>query len=196
MVSFEALKSLFKNIKEYLNGAIVKIQDGSNDTLAGVDSDNAIRVGIYNETEGRIKAATEDMQNQIDTDLNTFASNNKIQLDKIYDEVYLPNESIVLMDLPPPDYTLAAVLDTRRCNTVVGSVYVDSLLPASVQLLFSNDNVNYFPADISVIDVSTLKINEYTTFEIKPYTRYVKLVLTTGTNPPYRVELALRGVRP
>ena len=113
---------------------------------------------------------------------------------EVRDQLSLPNEDINIQTSPSANTDYSVKIDVGRGNKVVTSLYSDQT-PSSVKVYGSNDNTNFFELDSISIDVSSWNTSKYNVYEFEPYTRYVKITLTTPSTVPTRVDMRIAGVR-
>ena len=114
--------------------------------------------------------------------------------EEVRDQLSLPNEDINIQTSPTASTDYSVKIDVGRGDKVVASLYSDQT-PSSVKVYGSNDNTNFYELDGIDVDLSTWKTDKYNIYEFEPYTRYVKITLTTPDTAPTRVELYVKGVR-
>lgn len=148
----------------------------------GVGASAPTYTTIVNKTNQQIDPATEDT-------LNTMESLDK----EIRDQLSLPNEDISA-PTPAADTDFIVTVDAARANAIVMALYSD-VAPSSVTIEGSIDSTNFYAMDGIDVDVSSWSTSKFNVYKIDPYTRYVRVVLHTGSTAPTKIMMIIRGVR-
>lgn len=134
--------------------------------------------------------ATSDNQNIANTYLSDIKSINQV----IRNEVSLPNEDLYVSTSVNASTDYAVQVDASRGDKIVLAIYSD-VAPANVVIEGSNDGVKYHEMDGISVDLSTWSTSKYNIYGFDPYTRYIRVTVTTDSTPPSELNMSLRSVR-